>query len=626
VGREALLTRVRTDLTSTSTVALQALYGLGGVGKTQLAIEYCHRYGADYDLIGWINAERADLIPDELVTLASELRLRIDADTAASVGLLLAALGQRSRWLLVFDNAERPQDIRGFLPSTGGHVIVTSRQTGWSALGATVDVEVMTRTEAVTLLDRRVPGIDPHTAQAVAAQLGDLPLAVDQAAAYLDRTGIPPGDYLQLLVSSAEQLLSRGSVLGHDHTLATLWNLSYQQIFSASVPASQLLQLCAFLGPEPVPLDLFTSHVDLLPEPLARAAAEPVAFADAVGAIVGYSLARRSPGGLVVHRLVATAIRRPLSTRQRQSATGTVSALLRSHLPETVYQPESWPAWRTLLPHVLAATAVPEDSVIPDEADTVAWLLNHVSEYLNATGETVKARPLLQRALHIDEATHGPSHPNVARELRSLGRVLRVLGLPEEAEPALERALHIDETEFGLSDPRVGDDLHFLAEAVRDLGEPARAVPIYERALRIYTLAYGRGEHIAILLNDYAEAIRRLGQLDTARAMFEEALGIIESIHGRDHLQVGIPLNNLANVIRDLGHHEQAKAFYERSLAIGEAFYDPAHPAIAVRLRNLGVVLQELGRPDAAKSLYERALRIIETPTALVTLLRPKFE
>jgi hypothetical protein len=255
VGREAMLGRLHADLAGGSTMPVQALHGLGGVGKTQLAIEYAYRYADEYDLIGWVAAGQPGLIADQVAALASALGVSADGDTPATVARVLAALRQRDRWLLVFDNAEQPKHLLPFLPG-GGHVVVTSSRSGWSALAATVDVDVMTRAEAAELLTGRSPGIGSGIALAIAEMLGDLPLALEQAAAYLDQTSTPPGEYLALLRTHGEELLSRGHVLGHEYTVATVWDLSYQRVVMANPAAGELLQLCAFLGGAPIPLSL----------------------------------------------------------------------------------------------------------------------------------------------------------------------------------------------------------------------------------------------------------------------------------------------------------------------------------------------------------------------------------
>jgi hypothetical protein len=194
-GRDGMLTELRRRLRAEEpTLVVQALYGLGGVGKTQLALEYAHRFAADYDLVWWTDAEQAVLLPGQLAQLAARLGLAPGPTVAATVERLLAELRGRDRWLLIFDNAERPQDIAAYLPGGAGHVLITSRYPGWGALGGRLEVDVLPRAETVALLRARIPALSEELADALAAELGDLPLAAAQAAGYLEQTDLPPAD------------------------------------------------------------------------------------------------------------------------------------------------------------------------------------------------------------------------------------------------------------------------------------------------------------------------------------------------------------------------------------------------------------------------------------------------
>src|SRR6478752_4713407 len=199
IGRTALLDQMHERLQSQRTLAVQALYGLGGVGKTQLAIEYAHRHVADYDLVWWVSAEQPVLIPEQFHGLAGRLGLPTDAVPAEVVNRVLTVLGARDRWLLIFDNAEHPTDIARYRPAGAGHILVTSRTPGWGALGGRIEVDVLDRADTVALLRGRIPEMTVDTADKLAAELGDLPLAAAQAAGHLEQTGLPSPDYLRRL-------------------------------------------------------------------------------------------------------------------------------------------------------------------------------------------------------------------------------------------------------------------------------------------------------------------------------------------------------------------------------------------------------------------------------------------
>src|SRR3954463_4006699 len=333
-GRDGMLTELRRRLhAGEGTLVVQALYGLGGVGKTQLALEYAHRFAADYDLVWWLDAEQPVLIPEQLAALAARLDLPAGPTVADTVERLLAELRGRNRWLLVFDNAERPADIADHQPGGAGHVLITSRFPGWGALGGRLEVDVLTRAETVALLRARIPNLDEELADKLAAELGDLPLAAAQAAGYLEQTDLPPADYLRRFRTRRADLLARGDVLGYAGRIDTTWALSLDRLRDQDPAAVQLLQLAAFLAPEPIPLSLIGDHPDLLGEPLRTTAADPDALADTVGALVGYSLARRHPGAFQVHRLVAAVIRHQMAPDRQQATAERVMALLAAASP-----------------------------------------------------------------------------------------------------------------------------------------------------------------------------------------------------------------------------------------------------------------------------------------------------
>jgi tetratricopeptide (TPR) repeat protein len=412
-------------------------------------------------------------IPDQFAAMAARLGLDAAADPDVLRDQVHDALRSVLDWLLIFDNADAAGDIAPWLPAgplpagIPGHVITTTRRGGFAALGHVMDLDVIDLPAAVRLLRSRVPDLGQEIGVQIAQELGRLPLALEQAAAYLDRSQMPGREYLELLRTRAADLHARGQVTARKDTIATLWDISLQRVSGESPAAVQLLDVCAYLAPEPIPLDLFTAHPGQLPEPLSSAAADRLALGDTVAVLVDYSLAKRTPAGVQLHRLVQATIRArhnqpspPQDTLMPGHVSGPESrpagqplevalGLLRADLPGQIMgAPQDWPRWAVLLPHVLAATGHLDSAGKQPGPEMMAdgsWLLDRAGTYLQVHARLADAKALLERALAIDEAAYGPDHPAVAPDLNNLAAILRDLGQPEAAGPLQERALAITE-------------------------------------------------------------------------------------------------------------------------------------------------------------------------------------
>ncbi|WP_239382056.1 MULTISPECIES: FxSxx-COOH system tetratricopeptide repeat protein [unclassified Frankia] len=612
VGRESLLAQVHERLAASGSVAVTALAGMGGVGKTALVVEYIHRYAAAFDRVGWVPAERPELIDGFLAHVAPVVGLSADAKPTAVV----AAWARLPRSLLVFDNADDPDAIRmiqGFRPSPGaGRLLVTSRRRGLTALGATITVPLLARAEAMAMLTGRFPGLEPTVADRICALLGDLPLAVEQAAGYLDQTGTPPGEYADLLADQLGDMLGEGEVADRQGmTVAVLWELSLQRLRGDHPAAVELLELCALCDPETIPLDLFADPAGFTDGPLKDAVGNRVRWAATVGALVGYSLARRDRDAVDVHRLVQAVTRRAMSGAVYTARIGTLVRLLHGILPENIeHNPEAWPAWRVCLPHV---TAVLGHTDADATLDGLSWLCDRTATYLREHGQPAAALPLYQRALTIHEAAYGSDHPAVARDLHNQAVALAILGRAGEALPLYQRALTIHEAAYGSDHPAVARDLVNQAEALRTLGRAGEALPLYQRALTIDEVVYG-SDHpdVAATLNNQALALYTLGRAGEALPLYQRALTIHEAAYGPDHPDVATGLNNQAVTLVTLGRAGEALPRGQRALTIHEVVYGPDHPAVARDLVNQAAALDTLGRTAEALPLYQRALTIDE--------------
>jgi tetratricopeptide (TPR) repeat protein len=615
-GRADLLDRMHDQLHPGHLAAVvqaqaQALHGLGGVGKTQLALEYAHCHVGDYDLIWWVTAEQPAAIPGQLVALARRLGLPEQPEQAETVHVLWDALRGRGRWLLIFDNAEDPSDLSPWWPPDSGRVLVTSRAPTWAGAAATVRLDVMDRSEAVAFLQRRVGTNDPAFEQ-LAEALGDLPLALEQAAAYLEETGTPVGDYVELLRERSSELFALGRPANTEQTVATTWTLALERIGDQSPIGRDLLYLCAFLAPDDLPRSLLTEYPEVLPERLAAAVRDRIAFQQAVGALRRYSLVTTTGDTLQVHRLVGAVTRHALTTDEQQQWAMVALGLVLAGYPEEADNVDKWPIATRLLPHALAATAHP---MVEDAApEWVVHLLNRIGDYLWERAEFDQAERVLDQSRTTAEARLGADHPDTATSLDNLAAVLRARGDLDRARALHERALTIRETRLGANHPDTATSLNNLALVLRAQSDLDCARALYERALAFYEARIGPDHpETAWSLTGLALVLHDQSDLDHARALYQRALTIRETRLGPDHPHTATSLNNLATVLYDQGDLDHARPLFERGLAIREARLGPDHPATAWSLTGLALVLHAQGDLQGARSLHERALAIRET-------------
>ena len=509
-GRVELLAELEAALRSGGPAVVQAVTGMGGIGKTTAAIEYAHRHHEEFDIAWWVPAEDPALIPERLAELALALELTGVTDPAGvGVARLLGELARRGRWLVVFDNAEDPRALSRLLPEGPGQVLITSRNPAWRGIAAPVGVREFTRAESIALLSRLAPELTELEAERVAEAIGDLPLAVEQAGALLADTGMAVDKYLRLLGERAQDVLDHDPGGAYPQSVAASWAVAFDRLAADDPTALDLLTLVAWCGAEPVPLSLFTEHPDLLPERLRPIATDPLVVARCTAILRRRGMVTVSPHGLQLHRVPAALLRARSQASEVPAAAGwaaTVVRLLDRTAPGNVRtDPGGWPLWRRLLPHVLAAAD--RDAALDAVPAEATGLLDRAATYLFIRGEHQAALPVFERAYEVRRDRFGDDHPdtltsasNLALNLRWLSEYKRARALDEDTLTRRRRILGEDHPDTLTSATQLATDLV-------GLGHYSQARELQEEVL---------GRQRRILGEDHPDTLttaRHLGQL-----------------------------------------------------------------------------------------------------------------
>ena len=470
-GRGRELESLREQLTLGVPAALtQAVSGLGGVGKTQLALEYTFRYMSDYGLIWWVRSEEPTTMAADIADLATPLGLSQAAmvEQDAKVAAVLKKLGQTPDWLLVFDNAAGPEEIRTFLPQTStGHIIITSRNDVWHRLAQKVYVETFDRKESIEFLVKRTGKDDEAGANLLADELGDLPLALEQAGAYIEETGREFSDYVELLQTRRNELLKlQPSPIDYPSTVLTTWDISMKQVKKESSEAVCLLNLFSFLAPDDIPRTLLSEIKDCPPKIISRAISDPLLMDKAIASLKRYSLVEMKGDGFFVHRLVQAVVRDSLPPADARNLLQ--SGFRIGYCRNAIKQRRSTNLATFLIawPRMLCAVwRHEEDFNITDE--NTACLLNTLGEYFLNTAKLQGAKQVLERAVELRCKLLGNEHPDTAASLNSLGFLLQTIGKLSAARPYFEKALEIRRKVLGEEHPDTATSLNNIGSLLR---------------------------------------------------------------------------------------------------------------------------------------------------------------
>ncbi|MBV9711551.1 MAG: tetratricopeptide repeat protein [Ktedonobacteraceae bacterium] len=637
-GREALLGALHARLCSQQAVALTqsyALHGLGGIGKTQLAVEYAYQYALSYSAVFWIAAESREQILSSYLRIADLLQLS-EAHLADQQRILTAVqhwLTAHSGWLLIWDNVEELELVAGWLPpARQGTILMTTRRQALGTLAYTLEVPSMESEEGVRLLLRRARVFSTAApeqelrqlavsrpseyaaAQGIVSLMGGLPLALDQAGAYLEETGCGVADYLVLLRERQGELLRRRGMAAIEHPLSvsSTFTLAIEHVKHKSEVAVELLKACAFCAPDAIAEEIFTDGASALGAMLQTTAQDAMAWDGAIEVLGSFSLLHRNAQErtLSMHRLVQVVLVESLPEPEQVMWVQRVVAAVESVFPDA-RETSTWGRCERLVSHGLSCAQRTQSWEKPSIA--VASLLHKTAMYLHQRGQLQEAEPLYQRVLQIREQALGSEEPLVAETLNWLAVLYQQQGKYAEAEPLFQRALQVQEQTLGSEHPGVAHTLHNLAILYYRQGQYQEAGPLFQRALRICEQAFGPEHYdVARPLNSLAILYQEQGKYAEAELLFQRALRICEQAFGPEHYDVARPLHNLAELYREQGKYVEAELLFQRTLRIWERALGAEHPDVAYPLHNLAELYREQEKYTEAEPLFRRALRIRE--------------
>lgn len=611
-GRQEALQWLGERLTAGGATAVlpAALHGMGGIGKTQMAVEYIYRHLRDYDIVWWIQATQQAQIRAALTELARRLGLPGSSEAHSAVPAVREALRVGRpfrRWLLVFDSAESPDAVRAFFPTNGpGEILVTSRNPAWAGIARPLEVSVFRREESKELLKRRGPEIDDTDADRLAEKLGDLPLAIEQAAAWRAETGMPVEEYLRLFDEKAAEILDTASPADYEVSVAAAWNVSFDELRTRNPAAHQLLQVCAFFAPEPIPRNIFTGvrGISISPD-LDAALRDPMQLSRTIRDIHRYGLAKIDyrHDTLQLHRLVQFVLSSRMTAQRAEKMRHGAHLLLANFDPNDPVSSENWPRYHDVLTHAYSC------GVITCNDRWVRNLVVNLMNFLYWWGDHEEAAKLAQDAVDTWSEQLGEADAQTLEAARNLGFYLWTVGRYGDAARRNQHTLELQREISGEdSEETVLAELAVVGD-LRGKGDFVTAVELSEQ---IHTKAKGLfGEDdptTLVTAHNLVVALGLAGKYQRGQELAQDTYQRRAEVLGYDNRRTASTLTALILARREAGDYVWARAEQEKLAERGVQMFGRDRAAILPRLHHLAVARRKSGDHPAALALSAQVM------------------
>ena len=624
-GREDILGQLRNPSGSKVTAVVpsaplpRALQGLGGVGKTAVAIEYVYRHQSDYDLIWWIAADQLPLVRASLAGMAEQLGLPAATATgiesaAQSVLDALRKGDPYKRWLLIFDNADQPEDLNDIIPFGPGDVLITSRNHRWQSVVDTVPVDVFARAESAEFLAKRVPkGLTEPEARELAEKLGDLPLALEQAGALQAETGMPVSEYLRLLEQNVTKIMAEGKSPDYPMSMTAAWQLSVSALRRQIPQALELLRCCAFFGPEAIPRDVFRPSSLLAGTGISELINDPILLSRAIRELGRFALIKLDGRSIVVHRLIQALLRDELGPEEQSRYRHEVHLILAASATKSPDDRDNWPRYRELVAHV--AAPVPE--LARCQYGAVRAFAQNIVRYLFVSNDLPLCRSFAEQFIAEWTEVSGPDNRDVLDVRRQLGNALRELGQYREAFDVTEATLNTSRRVLGGQDRVTISLRNSFGGDLRARGNFAGARRMDEESLGIQRELSGPSDPQTLrVMNSLALDLGLNSEYEAARKLHQEIFQAqMDPDSGTSAINVLASWSGLARAVRLCGFYTEARDVSDDAYDFGREQLGPRHFWTLRVEKDLSIALRRLA--DDYDRASELAQEVVDVCTRL---------